>query len=128
MPTASAVVSDMVELAERKSSGAGSAIGDMILGEEATCIADVQDIEIRYYLRLRVKDQPGVLEQIAHILAHGQISIASVIQKERDLEGGSVPLVIVTHQARERAMQEAVATMNGLDRVEEVHLIRMEGL
>ena len=128
MPTASAVVSDMVELAERKSSGAGSAIGDMILGEEATCIAAVQGVEIRYYLRLQVKDQPGVLEQIAHILAQEQISIASVIQKERDLKGGSVPLVIVSHEARERAMQEAVATMNRLECVEEVHLIRMEEL
>ena len=128
MPTASAVVSDMVELAERKSSGAGSAIGDMILGEEATCIAAVQGAEIRYYLRLQVKDQPGVLEQIAHILARQKISIASVIQQERDLQGGSVPLVIVSHEARERAMQEAVAAMNGLAPVEEVHLIRMEEL
>ncbi len=128
MSTASAVVSDMVELAERKISGAGSAIGDMILGAEATGIADIRDIEIRYYLRLRVEDKPGVLEQIAHILAQEDISIASVIQKERDLEGGSVPLVIVTHEARERSMYKAVAAMNGLPMVEEVHLIRMEEL
>ena len=77
---------------------------------------------------IRDRDKPGVLEQIAHILAQENISIASVIQKERDLEGGSVPLVIVTHEARERSMHKAVATMNGLPMVEGVHLIRMEEL
>ena len=89
MPTASAVVSDMVELAERKRTGAGSAVGDMVLGAEATCIADVQDVEIRYYVRLLARDQPGVLEQIAHVFAHAGISIASLIQKERDLQGAA---------------------------------------
>ena len=129
MPTASAVVSDMVELAERKVSGAGSAIGDMILGEEATSMAGIQDIEIRYYLRMLVRDRPGVLERIAHILAVEQISIASVIQKERDLEGGSVPLVIVTHEAREAAMQRAIRAIGDLEIIEDgVRLIRMEDL
>ena len=129
MPTASAVVSDMVELAERKVCGAGSAIGDMILGEEATSIAPISAIETRYYLRLVVADQPGVLESIARILAEERISIASVLQKERDLEGGSVPLLIVTHEAREEAMQRALGAMNALTAVEdEVRRIRMEDL
>ncbi|MEE2658975.1 MAG: homoserine dehydrogenase [Candidatus Latescibacterota bacterium] len=129
MPTASAVVSDLVELAQRKRSGATTAIGDMILGDEAASYADVSDSEIRYYLRMRVKDQPGVLEAIARILAHGEISIASVLQKERDLQGGAVPLVIVTHEARESAMQEAISAIDGLDIVEVgVRFIRMEEL
>ena len=129
MPTASAVVADMVELAERKVSGAGSAIGDMILGDAAVALVDMDDSEIRYYLRLLVDDSPGVLERIAHILAQEEISIASVLQKERDLQRGSVPLIIVTHEARERAMQQAVAAMNELSMVkEDVTLIRMEEL
>ena len=129
MPTASAVVSDMVELAERKACGASSAIGDMILGEEATRIGSMSQVETRYYLRLLVADQPGVLERIARILSEENISIASVLQKERDLEGGSVPLLIVTHEAREEAMQRALGEMNALDTVEEeVRLIRMEDL
>ena len=129
MPTASAVVSDMVELAERKRTGAGSAVGDMVLGAEATCIADVQDVEIRYYVRLLARDQPGVLEQIAHVFAHEDISIASLIQKERDLQGGSVPLIFTTHEASERAMQRSIAALAALDFVEDrVHLIRMEEL
>ena len=126
MPTASAVVSDMVELAERKRTGAGSAVGDMVLGDEATRLADVQDVEIRYYLRLLVHDQPGVLEKIAHVLAGEKISIASLIQKERDLEGGSVPLIITTHEATERAMQRSINALEQLEFVEDrVHLIRM---
>ena len=127
MPTASAVVADMVELAERRSAGASSAIADMVLGEEATGLADVNGVEIRYYLRLLVRDQPGVLESIAHILAQEKISIASLIQKERDLEGGSVPLIIVTHEAKESAMQQSLASLNRLEFVEDrVHLIRIE--
>lgn len=129
MPTASAVVADMVELAERKISGAGSAGGDMILDDGAASLADMSELEIRYYLRLLVEDRPGVLESITHIVAQGDISIASVIQKERDLQGGTVPLIIVTHEARERSMRQAVAAMNELDGVhEEVTVIRMEEL
>mgnify|MGYP001236643833 CR=1 FL=1 len=129
MPTASAVVADLVELGERKVAGAGTAVRDMIAGEEAVDFADVRRSEMRFYLRFLVADQPGVLEQIAHILAQGHISIASVIQKERDLQGGSVPLIIVTHEAKEEAMRKALSVLNRLDMVEEdVVLIRMEEL
>jgi homoserine dehydrogenase len=129
MPTASAVVSDMVELVERQAAGAGTAIGDMILGEEATQSVSIHQVETRYFLRLLVRDRPGVLEKIAHILAQEKISIASVLQKERDLEGGSVPLVIVTHEAREEDMQRARRAMDALEVVEgAVRLIRMEEL
>ena len=129
MPTASAVVADMVELAERRASGAGPSIRDMIPARGGPAFADVRDAEIRFYLRLLVADKPGVLERIARILAQERISIASVIQKERDLQGGSVPLIIVTHEAREEAMRQAVAALNRLEMVEkDVVLIRMEEL
>jgi homoserine dehydrogenase len=129
MPTASAVVSDMVEIAERRSSGATPTVGDMVLGDEATCLGSMDAIEMRYFVRLRVADRPGVLEQITRILATEKISIATVMQKERDLQGGSVPLVIVTHEAREDAMQRARQALDGLEEVTEaVHLIRMEEL
>ncbi|MFH1566639.1 MAG: homoserine dehydrogenase [Gemmatimonadota bacterium] len=127
MPTASAVVADLVELAERKVSGAGPAIGDMILGDGCATFASIAQTQIRYYLRLQVQDRPGVLERIAHILAEERISIASVLQQERDLQGGVVPLIIVTHEAREAAMQRALAALDGLaDLGEPARLIRME--
>ena len=92
-------------------------------------IADFAQSTIRYYLRMWVCDQPGVMEKVAHVLAAERISIASVIQKERDLQGGFVPLVLVTHEAREEAMQRAVEAINKLDVIaEEVRLIRMEDL
>jgi len=129
MPTASAVVSDLVELAERKRMGATTAIGDMILDDEAASFADIEDSVIRYFLRMRVADRPGVLSQITQLLAREEISIASVIQKERDLEGGTVPLIIVTHEARERSMRQAVAAIDALDFTEgATRLIRMEDL
>ena len=129
MPTASAVVSDLVELAERTRSGASTSIGDMIVGDEATSFAPMEDAEIRYFLRMQVADEPGVLEQVARILAVQEISIASVLQKERDLQGGTVPLVIVTHEARERSMQRAVAAIDKLALVDGgVRLIRMEAI
>jgi homoserine dehydrogenase len=129
MPTASAVVADLVDLAQRKRTGAGTAIGDMILGDGALELADIAESELRYYLRLRVSDCPGVLEKIAHVLAVERISIASVLQKQRDLQGGSVPLIIVTHEARERQMRHALAALADLEEVTgEPQLIRMEEL
>ncbi len=129
MPTASAVVADMVDLAERRNSGAGPAIGDMIIGEEATAIADMRQVELRYYLRALACDRPGVLAQIARVLAEEQISIASVIQKERDLQGGSVPLIIVTHEAPEASMQRALAVLDRLDILQgQARVIRIEAL
>jgi homoserine dehydrogenase len=127
MPTASAVVSDLVELAERLGSGASTSVGDMVVGDEAAAFAPMAEAQIRSFLRMQVSDQPGVLEQVARILARHEISIASVLQKERDLQGGTVPLIIVTHEAREQAMQQAVAAIDGLDLVHGgVRLIRME--
>lgn len=129
MPTASAVVSDLVELAQRRNTGATTAIGDMILDDEAAPFADIEDSIIRYFLRMRVTDRPGVLAQITQMLAAEEISIASVIQKERDLEGGTVQLIIVTHEARERSMRKAVAAIDALDFTEgATRLIRMEDL
>ena len=127
MPTASAVVADLVELAERKAAGAGSAIGDMVV-EEGGAFTNIDQSELRYYLSLLVKDHPGVLEQIARILAEERISIASVIQKERDLQGGSVPLILLTHEAVEKSVRTALAAAEGLDVVEETRFIRMEEL
>lgn len=130
MPTASAVVADLVSLAERKKSGSDSSVGDLISPEQAPRnFADINATEIRYYMRMIVADRPGVLEQAARILASQQISIASVMQQERDLEGGAVPLIIVTHEAREAAMSQAVKELDQLDFVREnVRLIRMEDL
>jgi homoserine dehydrogenase len=127
MPTASAVVADMIEVAQRRRSGAGSGVGDLLPGRAALALANNGEMESRYYLRLLVADRPGVLEHIARILAGEHISIASVLQKERDLQGGAVPLIIVTHEASEAAMEKGREQMSRLDEVQEdVQLIRIQ--
>ena len=99
----------------------------MLPGHSALALADSAQMESRFYLRLVVADRPGVLELIAKILASHQISIASELQKERDFQGGAVPLIIVTHEAREAAMQSGREEMNRLEEVQEdVQLIRIE--
>ncbi len=79
----------------------------------------------RYYLRVHTEDSPGILAAIAGVLAKYKISIASVIQKESDKS--HVPLVIMTHEAYEAGMLDAVREMNNFSFVNgTVRLIRVE--
>jgi homoserine dehydrogenase len=79
-------------------------------------VKPVSEIETRYYLRVSLMDEPGMLGRIASILGEQGISIASVVQKEAP-EGGHVPVVIVTHEAQDRNMTAALETINKLDAV-----------
>jgi len=119
MPTASAVVADIIDLAVGRAqrtfetlklwSGQGS---DVRLRPSAT-------VRSRFYLRMLVEDRPGVLADVTRVLARHQISIASVIQHEapEDHEGGRVHLVIMTHTALTGDFRAAVTEMDRLDRV-----------
>jgi homoserine dehydrogenase len=64
----------------------------------------------RYYLRLMVTDQPGVMGKLANALGEREISIASLIQKEEQL-AGKIPIVILTHQTAEGRFLDAVRTL-----------------
>jgi homoserine dehydrogenase len=77
---------------------------------------DHKQLPGRYYLRFTVEDRPGVLAEIAGVLGKHQISIASVIQHEPSNDGKqrTVPLVIMTQQAKEGAAQTAVAEIDRL--------------
>lgn len=125
MPTASAVVGDIIDIAREASGGSGSralppADGDM--GR----IKPIGGIFSLYYLRFMVVDQTGVLSQISGILGHHNISIESVIQKGRQT-AGPVPLVIMTHTALERDVREALSQIDQLSCVsEKTVLIRVE--
>ncbi|MBI3541628.1 MAG: ACT domain-containing protein, partial [Deltaproteobacteria bacterium] len=75
--------------------------------------------------RFNVLDKPGVLAKIASYLGEGDISIASVYQRERDI-GSKVPIVIMTHEAKEKNVQEAIQKIDKLDVVlEKTMLIRV---
>ena len=122
-PTASAVLGDILDVARNADSaaahdGAGAAPDGRIRP-----IAEVSSL---YYIRFTVEDKPGVLSQISGILGRYDISIESVIQKGRDA-GKTVPLVITTHRAREKDMQDALVEIDRLAPVAEPGvLIRVE--
>jgi homoserine dehydrogenase len=73
----------------------------------------MDDLISEYYLRFMVVDRPGVLAKISGILGRHHISIASVIQRERE-HGANVPIVIRTHEARERDLRRALQSIDRL--------------
>lgn len=126
LPTASAVVADVVDIARALVNGKLSKRNDFSSNNNKFVVKDILDIESRYYFRFGVTDQPGVLAQISGILGKNQISISDVFQKERRI-GDTVPLIMITHEAKERAVRNALAEINRLEIIKEkTLLIRIE--
>ena len=130
MPTASAVVSDIADIA-RNLMSAGNAGRVPMLSYQPDCIRKIpvmpiDDISTYYYFRFSATDSPGVLSKIAGILGENDISIQSVHQKGRKSEG-LVPIVMMTHLAKEADVKNALAEIAALDIVgKEPVLIRIE--
>lgn len=124
MPTGSAVVSDIVDIAKKIKSPELNLIGRPY---SDIAIKDMGEIMSMYYFRFTAIDRPGVLSKISGILGEHNISIASVIQKGRRI-GGAVPLVILTHTARERDVKIALSEIDRLPVVaDRSFLLRVEG-
>jgi len=129
-PTGSAVASDIIALA--RDIRCGNRVRIPPLAHVKAPIRDIviqpiQDLVTPYYFRVSALDRPGVLSRIAGILADHQISISSVIQKGRGRKG-PVPIVMLTHEARERDVQKAISLIDDLDVVpEKTVVIRVEG-
>jgi homoserine dehydrogenase len=114
MPTASAVWSDVIEIARRVAHGHVALPEDFPLaGPSALGIRPIGEIRSAYYLRVMAQDRPGVLAQVAGILGRHDISIVSVIQKGR-AHAAAVPVVMMTHGARERDLRAALAEIDRL--------------
>jgi homoserine dehydrogenase len=126
MPTGSAVVADIVDIGKRI--GVNRSKGEYsFLKPSNLRIRKMEDIESMYYFRFSAIDKPGVLSKISGILGDNNISIASVIQKGRRI-GGAVPLVVLTHKAKESGVLRAIKTIDDLPIVTEpTHFIRVEG-
>ncbi len=125
MPTGSAVVGDIADIARGIVGGAKRPALPFV-GKRLK-IRKIDDISSMYYFRFTVLDRPGVLSKISGILGKNQISIASVIQKGRKA-GGAVPVVILTHAAREREVRRSVREIDKLPVVAEpTFFIRVEG-
>jgi homoserine dehydrogenase len=133
MSTASAVVSDILDLARNLSLGLKRRIPP--LGCDAALssrrlIKPLDEVVTNYYIRFAALDRPGVLSQISGILGKHQISIAAVIQKGREV-AGAVPIVMITHEAVEANVRAALAEIDHLPvvspptvyyRIEDPHL------
>ncbi len=129
MPTASAVVSDTVDLARNLLSGTVGRVPLLSyqMGNiHKIPIMSVEEIITHYYFRFSAIDRPGVLSKISGVLGNFNISIQSVHQKGRKIKG-SVPIVMLTHSAKEADVQKALSEIAHLDVVSDRPvLIRIE--
>jgi homoserine dehydrogenase len=119
MPTASAVVADIIDTATGRARIAFQTLRLWSENGAALPILPPEQVNARYYLRFSVEDQPGVLGQIAQVLGGQRVSIASVIQHEAqdDDAGAVVPLVIMTHSATEASVSHALRCIDALPAV-----------
>jgi homoserine dehydrogenase len=117
MPTGSAVMADVVDIARDILTDAVQRVPSLSYLPEHFSEHDItplDDLRCPYYFRMTALDKPGVLSTISGILSKYSISIESVIQKGRGYKE-AVPLVILTHEAGEASVQQAVAEIDALD-------------
>ncbi|MFH1504035.1 MAG: homoserine dehydrogenase [Candidatus Omnitrophota bacterium] len=121
VPTSSAVISDIVDIACGSSGLARKESEGIIIG-------NIKDIKTRYYIRFMAHDSPGVLSKISKVLGSFNISIASVTQKQRK-RGKIVPIIMITHEAKEEHIEKAIAEINGFKEIKiPSQVIRIENL
>jgi len=123
LPTASAVVADLIDTAVGRTQITFRTLELWSQREARVAISDHAAVSGRFYLRFGVDDHPGVLADISGLLGRQKISIASLIQHERQQEGDRlVPLVIMTHTATEGAAQQA------LDEIDRLTCVRQKSV
>ncbi|MFO8085876.1 MAG: homoserine dehydrogenase [Desulfobacterales bacterium] len=129
MPTASAVISDTVDIARNilhQAIGRVPLLSYQAANIKKIPVIPIERISTHYYIRFSAMDQPGVLSKISGILGNHDISIKSVQQKGRK-QNGSVPIVMMTHKAKEASMQQALAEISLLNVIgQPPALIRIE--
>lgn len=119
MPTASAVMSDIIFVARNVAVGVAGKVPAIPYVEDKAQllrVVPVDQIQNRFFVRVTAVDQPGVLAAIARVLADNHISISSVAQNEKE-KGSTVPVYISTYKATEHAMGDAVAALERLPSV-----------
>jgi len=119
MPTASALVSDLVKAARAKKHQLPAVGGEScVMADDWTCV---------HFVRMRAKDEPGVLALVSGKFAEHDVSIASMVQKGGRDERGYVQLILLTHSASERAVRLALDQLDQ-EKVAAGSVIRVEGL
>ncbi len=124
MPTASAVVADVMDAARNILNNVSGMISCTCYEEKK--VKSMGLTKTKYYIRLNVADRPGVLASIAHVFGNNEVSLASVIQHTA---GQSAELVLVTHKVFEENLQRALELIQELPPVNEISsVIRVEEL
>jgi homoserine dehydrogenase len=115
MPTASAVVADIVDVALGNSKRTFDHLRIRPHSEALPLIERIEESVNRFYVRVAAQDRPGVVARLGRILGDHQISISGVLQHEGRGPNGTVPVVITTHKTQERDMAAALKEMADLD-------------
>ncbi len=128
-PTASAIVGDVMDIARNLTAGIGrrsAPLGYLDNRLKTLEIKPIGEIVGKYYLRFSAVDKPGVLAKIAGVLGENGISIESMIQSARKANE-TVPIVIMTHEAKESGIRSALDQIDSFDFMKEKSkLIRIE--
>ena len=131
LPTASAVVADIIDTSRLIAADSGQRVPYLAFQPaqvQAQTMLPMDEITSSYYLRVQAEDKPGVLGQIAGLLAAQNVSIEALIQKGV-LDGRTAEIVILTHCTVEKHVKAAIAAIETLGSVrEKVVMIRMESL
>ena len=115
MPTASAVVADIIDVALGNSATTFRQLNLRPRSETAPFIEKIDNIVSRFYIRIMCRDQPGVIAQWSKVLADNQISISGAIQHEDTGPDNTVPVVIATHPTMQKNITVALEGMERLD-------------
>lgn len=124
MPTASAVVGDIIEISRNLLHHSNARIGCTCYEEKP--ILPISELRAEYYIRMTVADRPGVLAGIAGVFGNNSVSLAQVLQKASRDE--KAELILITHLVREKDMQDALTVLRGMSIVYEINnMVRLEG-
>jgi len=120
-PTASSVVADLVDVVRTLTSDSENRVPHLAFQPQSISdipVLAIDEVETAYYLRLNAEDKPGVLADIARILANQGISIEALIQKEAPAGASHLPIIMITHRVLERELNAALAQIEALDTIQ----------
>lgn len=122
-PTASAIVSDIVDLSKDLLLKEGEKYCNRAISlTETVNLIPIEEVTNRFYLRFLTLDIPGVLSMISGVLAEHGISISSMVQLENQEKDNYIPIVLLTHEAQEKSMEHALQKILKFDFVRENYL------
>ncbi|MDR1321568.1 MAG: homoserine dehydrogenase [Gracilibacteraceae bacterium] len=117
LPTASAVLSDIIQVARNRNTGGQGRLG--LDADQRLPVKPARDYRSSYYIRLKVKDEPRVFASLASFFAEADISFASIIQKPR--RGGAAEIVLMTHPCRESQLEQALTSMRAYSKLDKIY-------